>query len=166
MSDRQTTPIKKALTDWRQTVDAAIKNLQQRPVGSPNGLIVPGGATGTWLTLPANGLVWNGGGGGGFGPLAYTMDADGFVHLRGLAQTLAASTPAVPSLVATIPIGYRPAFNVPVAVWLGNNGGNRSTGALIIGANGVINLESTGGLAGSLFFLDLSGVSPFYAGGQ
>lgn len=164
MSNRQTTPADEALTSWRKQVDQQIGDLLQRPQGSPNGLMAVGGKVGTWAVLALNAAIWT----AGATTPAYCLDADGFVHLRGFATTIAAATPSTPNTIGTLPAGYRPTNVTQIgwASWCGNNGGARNVASGLVLPSGVIQHDYSGGIAGSLYFVDLGGIAPFYAGGQ
>lgn len=125
MSERNLPPRAEALTTYRKTVDERLNDLEQRTQGAPNGLLVPGGGAGDWIPLSGYAANW-GVNTAGKGAPAYTMDADGFVHLRG---AVANAVNWASSAVATLPVGYRPQivedFIVPVA----------SAGAIGVGAS-------------------------------
>lgn len=162
MSDRQTTPIKDSLPDWRKAVDSNDQTLLQRPIGSPNGLIVPGGGAGKWIPFAAFAANW-----AVFGPPnaapAYTMDADGFVHLRGLVARNT-STWATGQNIVALPTGYAPlaGHEFFAVASLGTTPGAAIVDVL---TDGTVNLFQTplAWTAGS--WVSLSGIS-FYAGGQ
>lgn len=61
-----------------------------------------------WVQLPfaSNGFVHYDY--AAFGPCVYTKDRNGFVHLRGLMFSALASAPALGTVVATLPVGFRP----------------------------------------------------------
>jgi hypothetical protein len=55
--------------------------------------------------------------GSGYNPPSYAKDALGIVHLRGLVK----GTPVPGMMVATMPVGFRPAFNVEEPMACGGN---------------------------------------------
>lgn len=147
MSDRTTTPTKDALGEFRQSTDENVRALEQRPQGAPNGLIIPGGKAGTWIALPLAGGVTV-----GIPNPQYTLDADGWVHLRGVLGANAGF--GVPATFATLPVGYRPPGQVGFVAWSGISGGARAASIGNVSPAGVVTIESVGGLAavGTYFF--------------
>lgn len=162
MSNRQTSPPDEALTTWRKSVDAAIGDLQQRPQGSPNGLMAPGGAAGSWVPLTTFSGTWLATNIAGQQTPQYTMDADGFVHLRGFVRNTV-SFPA--GIIATLPLGYRSAA---LELFATPNGGGSGPGIsqISVDTDGTIrfaNLVGNGWNATN--WISLSPIM-FYVGGQ
>lgn len=159
MSNRQTVPASQALTGWRKETDDRVLALEQRQPGSPNGLIVPGGQAGAWIALPlAVGWAPQA---AGFGVPSYVLDADGFVHLRGVA---AKSSAIVNETFATLPAGYRPSLEIVAACWCGSNA-TQNACRVDVQPNGAV-IFSTPSPGGTSGFVSLDSVAPFYAGGQ
>lgn len=154
MSDRQTTPARDALKDWRATVDDQIKALQQRPQGAPNGLMPPG-----WQPLQ----VAAGYSAGGLPP-AYALDADRFVHLRGIVEKTTSPPVVSGNVLFTLPVGLRPIQSMTFLV-LGFAAGyplaGRSWADIALDASGNMTFE----IGGATFVaISLDSVPPFYAG--
>jgi hypothetical protein len=156
VSDRDKTPTRDALATWRKSVDTQLQQLQQRPIGSPNGLIVTGGGAGTWSPLSfAN--AW-----GQFDaahqPQA-ALDADGFAHLRGLVGH-SVSWPV--GQVAVLPVAAPKDEYFPCACFNGT-----SVGVAVLSTNGTaLTLVATPTIAwGGGGWISLSGIL-FYAGAQ
>lgn len=157
MSNRNASPESDALATWRKGVDDSILRLQQRSPGA-NGLIVPGGGAGTWATMKLQ---------SGWAALtsaytpAYVMDADGFVHLRGLLSH-ATSWPAG-STIWTPPTGYAPRIEEFTATACQG----AAVGVAHIDSHPTLGLllSATSAAWGSSGWISLSGVS-YYAGGQ
>lgn len=155
MSNRAATPESDALAAWRKATDTSINALQQRPIGAGNGLIVPGGAAGTWLAMTLT-SPWVA---GTLAP-AYTMDADGFVHLRGtvVLPTAWAGTIWLP------PAGYAPRVEelAPCAA------NAASVGSAIVDVHPTLGVSFVGASvawANAASYVSLSGIR-FYAGAQ
>lgn len=161
MSNRQAAPKSEALGTWRGQVDADLSMLKQRRAGSPNGLIVPGGGAGVWVPVSTYGANWSAYAVAGTQPPSYTMDADGFVHLRGHAS----NSSAWAGTIFTLPAGYQPALTetflqaAAAAAF--------ASVAVQVAASGAVAVVGivSGAWAGGGNFLSLSGIS-FYAGGQ
>lgn len=160
MSDRSTVPVKQALSTFRKTTDDAVTVLQQRPQGGPNGLIVPGGGGGTWKALTVFQNGWTALALDGQHDPQYALDADGFVHLRGL---VARATAWPVGAILTLPIASakdeffgQAAFNNSVA------------GSVILETTGTtlsVPVAATIAWASAAGWFSLAGIS-YYAGGQ
>lgn len=168
MSDRTTTPTKDALSEFRQETDEGVKILQQRPQGAPNGLIVPAVAgiarAGTWLALAGYQNNWAATNIVDQQLPQYTLDADGFVHLRGHVRNSAAW---VNSIAAVIPAGYLPKGRESFATAAGSNG-VPGTGVAVLQVDTVGNLVLLAVVTAvwnAVNWVSLSGIS-YYVGSQ
>lgn len=160
MSDRDKTPTSEALAAWRKSVDAAISQLQLRPIGSPNGLIVKGGGAGTWTPITVFSGTWSATTVAGQQAPAWALDANGFVHLRGhVKNTVSFAAGAI----CTLPLAPPALENFATP-----NGGGAGPGIsqISVAATGVVsfaNLVGNGWNATN--WMSLSGIS-FYVGSQ
>lgn len=98
-----------------------------------------------WTPLPFN-SNWQNYGGSGNENCYYMKDPHGFVHLKGLAKTIAGLTfGAASAQVATLPVGYRPGTYQRNLLGPGSDGG---AGAciyrIIVDPNGVISITNSG----------------------
>lgn len=104
-----------------QEVSRAILNKRSTPTGWIEPTLLNG-----WVNYDS---AWDN--------VAYCLDSDGFVHVKGMIRT---GTTAANTTLFTLPVGYRPARNM---IFAGRMSGNLSfelrvfsTGAVLIGDSG------------------------------
>lgn len=161
MSNRQAAPADKSLDAWVRSVNDQLTKLNQRQAGSPNGLIVPGGGAGTWIDVPgaSYGANWASFGGPSVRHPQYTIDADGFVHLRGHIQ----NTVGWSGVMLNMPAGYGVSANESIGCVCVNA---TSTGLAILSISAATISFVQASIAWSASnWISLSGVT-YYVGGQ
>jgi len=77
-----------------------------------NGVPIGGGGDSAWASLSlASGWVW---GNSAYSPPRYRKLSNGMVNVQGFLQWTGGGTqPSATQLIATLPAGYRPAYNIP-----------------------------------------------------
>lgn len=166
MSDRATTPTKDALTEFAQGTDESVRTLEQRVQGAPNGLIIPTtGKGGTWIALGGYVNNWAVTNTADQQLPGYTLDADGFVHLRGHVRNTAAW---VNSIMAVLPIAYAPTKGRESFVTAAASNGVPGVGPAVIQVDTVGNIVLVAVVTAvwnAVNWVSLSGIS-YYIGAQ